>query len=193
MLNRYFIIGGESYVNGKILGVILFFLFCTSSFRAQHYLIGDSQTFLIASQSLKTKLFKPLTKSGIGVVELNRMFDKVQKDISIKSIFVSIGVNDSYTDKGLEKLVANIVEKFPNAIIFVIKGSYGWGNVMNITNRSSNYVNYYRKFYNLGTNIIEPDIGFGDPHIHKYGYFTIAVNIDCIVWDIEGYKCVKNG
>lgn len=38
--------------------------------------------------------------------------------------------------------------------------------------------------------IVKSDIEISDPHTDKYEYWKLAVNIDCIIYDTEGYKCV---
>lgn len=168
----------------------IFFLFISCFAYPQHYIIGDSQSFYIAKQSLKTKVLKPLSKVGIGVAELNNFFATFKIDENAKNVFVSIGVNDGYEDRGIKKLTSNLKEKFPNANLFIIRGSYGWGNVQGGNFSFKKFEEYYKKFEQEKIFVFNSNIGNGDPHRDKYEYWKIAVNIDCIVYKTEGYDCV---
>ncbi|CAM3260831.1 hypothetical protein [Elizabethkingia anophelis] len=146
------------------------------------YIIGDSQSFLLAKNSVQTKILPSLAKSGIGVAELNVMLEKSSVHNEAKNVFISIGVNDNYLDRGLNLLIRNLDRVFPNSYFYLIKGSYGWGNVQDINNQSSRYLEYYNTFRKLKIFVIEKDVGYGDPHHNKQAYAQIGDFIDYIVW-----------
>lgn len=174
----------------KKIIVSTIFLLISNALFSQNYIVGDSQSFYIAKHSQKAKILKPLAKVGIGVAELNKFVQSFSGDETAKNIFISIGVNDGYFDKGIKSLIQNFKSKFPNANLFVVRGSYGWGNVQGATNNSKQFLNYYNLFKKEGVFVFGSDIGNGDPHTDKYEYWKLAVNIDCIIYDTEGYKCV---
>ncbi|MDV4099085.1 hypothetical protein CMT22_17825 [Elizabethkingia anophelis] len=170
---------------------IINFLFI-GLFSAQSYVIGDSQSFLLAENSVHTKIFPSLAKVGIGVSELNQMLEQSPVHEEVKNIFISIGVNDNYFDKGINKLIANLERVFPNSYLFAIKGSYGWGNVQGVNTQTPRYIEYYKKFKNSRIYVIQKDVGFGDPHNNKWEYKQIGDFIDYIVWKNHMREKEKN-
>lgn len=161
---------------------IIIFLFCAFSSRAQNYIIGDSQSYFISKRTHYAKLLPALVKSGIGVSELIQMAQSVKEDPNAKTLFLSIGVNDSYVDRGINQLIKILNSKFPNAQIIVVQGSYAWGNLDDITPTSSKYVGYYNTFRKAGIFVIDISIGYGDPHSDRYEYEKIAGFIDYIIY-----------
>jgi hypothetical protein len=151
----------------------LLLLFTVFSFSQEHILIGDSQTYLLARHSTEIKQVKQLCQSGIGVVKLNRKTLKYPVSPAVKSVCVCIGVNDGYKDRGIGVLVKTIRRTFPNARLFVIQGSWGWGTVRRMD--QSNLDRYYKQF--PGT-IIHPAIGKGDPHKNKKVYKIIMKSLE---------------
>lgn len=148
----------------------------------QSYIIGDSQSFLLAKNSVQTKILPSLAKSGIGVAELNVMLEKSSVHNEAKNVFISIGVNDNYYDRGISILILNLDRIFPNSYFYLIRGSYGWGNVQDITNKTPRYLEYYNTFRKFKIFVIEKDVGYGDPHHNKHAYTQIGDFIDYIVW-----------
>jgi hypothetical protein len=168
-----------------LIRLILFF-FTFLSYSQEHILIGDSQTFYMSKYSTKIIHIKKLSKEGIGVNELNKKIISYPTSHKIKSVSVCIGVNDFYKDKGIEPLMNTIKRTFPNAKIFVIQGSWGWGNVKK--DNSSTILKYYKIFHTFGTEIVEPPIGSGDPHRDKKIYKTIIQIIETKIKMIENTK-----
>lgn len=154
---------------------ILFPLFC---FSQKHLLVGDSQAFYLAQQTNEIMLIDKLSQPGIGVEQLIQKVNSYPISKDVKSVSVSIGVNDGYKDKGIDKLLNLLNKKFPNAIILIIKGSYGWGSVKNIEKDTIN--NYYDNY--KGCIVVNPDIGKGDPHHNKKIYKTIVDKILDIIY-----------
>lgn len=148
-------------------------LFTVLSFSQEHILIGDSQTYLLAKHSTQIKQIKRLCQPGIGVVELNRKTLKYPVSPAVKTVSVCIGVNDGYKDKGISILLNTIKRTFPNACLYIIQGSWGWGKVRRVNQNTLD--RYYKQF--IGT-IIHPAIGKGDPHKGKKVYKIIMKNLE---------------
>jgi hypothetical protein len=161
-----------------MVGLIKIFmlLFLTVSYGQQHILIGDSQTTFLSKNSIKIKRVPELSKGGIGVPYLINMVSSYPKSTNVKSVSICIGVNDRYKDRGVNELVKIVKNKFPNAKLFVIQGSWGWGGVSNMN--QNNLDLYYKHFVDLGCSLITPPIGNGDPHRNKLSYREIIKNIE---------------
>ena len=162
---------------GLIRYILLFLTFF--SYGQEHILIGDSQTLYLSKYVKTIKLVKRLSQSGIGVVELNEKLISHPISSNVNSVSICIGVNDCYRDKGVNKLMIIIKKTFPNAIIYIIQGSWGWGGVK----KCSTFVisNYYKKFKDLGGIIIKTPIGYGDPHTDKKSYKVIVSTIESLI------------
>lgn len=166
-----------------LIRIILFF-FVFLSYGQEHILIGDSQTFYMSKHSTKINHIRRLSKSGIGVQELNNKIIPYPTSKKIKSVSVCIGVNDFYINKGIDTLMRTIKRTFPNAEIFIIQGSWGWGNVRKHNQKTIQ--KYYKLFEELGGEIINPPIGNGDPHRNKIIYKTIIKNIEMKIINLHG-------
>jgi len=73
-------------------------------------------------------------------------------------------------------LVSELESKFPNAKLFVVQGSWGWGGLKNMTEKKVR--DYYKKFEDNGVEVIEPPIGKIEPHGNKPVYKVIGKNLD---------------
>ena len=154
---------------GLIKYILILFTFVTYS--QQHILIGDSQTYILAKHSTKIKRVPKLSQSGIGVLQLTSKVRLYPISPCINSVSVCIGVNDEYKDRGVQKLLVRIKNTFPNAKIFIIQGSWGWGRV---TKANQNTLDkYYKQYIDSGCILISPAIGRGDPHRDKNVYKII--------------------
>ena len=129
---------------------------------------------------------KKLSKEGIGVDILNKKIISYPISPKVKSVSICIGVNDFYINKGIEPLIKTIKRTFPNSKIYVIQGSWGWGNVRK--DNFSTILKYYKIFHKFGVEIIEPPIGYGDPHRDKKIYKTIIQIIETKIKMTEGTK-----
>lgn len=109
-------------------------------FSFANLLLLEIPKHFLAKHSKYAKLYQPWVKSGIGVTELISMLKNTPVDSEVKNIFISIGVNDDYNDKGIYLLIEQLDFVFPNSYFFVVQGSYGWGNVMNVNPQSKRYV-----------------------------------------------------
>ena len=164
-----------------MVGLIRFILFFLTffSYGQEHILIGDSQTYYMFKYCDKIKHNKKLSKPGIGVIELNNKITSYPVSNKVKSVSVCIGVNDFYKDNGVKKLMNSIKRTFPNSTIYIIQGSWGWGNVKK--DNSITVLNYYQKYEKLGGIIIDTPIGYGDPHKDKKIYKTIIKKIESLI------------
>ena len=167
---------------GLIRFILFFFVFL--SYGQEHILIGDSQTYYLSKYTKQIKQIKKLSKSGIGVVELNKKIVSYPTSKNTKSVSVCIGVNDYYQDNGVETLMISIKRTFPNATIYIIQGSWGWGKVRKWS--TTKILNYYKEYQKLGGIIIEPPIGYGDPHKDKPIYKKIVNKIENLINKIYG-------
>jgi hypothetical protein len=150
-------------------------LFCYS----QNIIIGDSQTPYIDLNSRKIEKCVGLWKKGINVPNLTKMVQNHKVSPEIKNVVVCIGTNDCYIDLGINKLFKSIHRTFPNAKIYVVQGSWGWGGVKHI--KYDKVKKYYNRYEELGGTIIEPPIGKGDPHHNSPVYKEIGKVIDNIL------------
>ena len=158
----------------KIKYILL--LFTIFSFSQQHILVGDSQTYILAKHSTKIKRVPKLTQPGIGVLQLTSKVRSYAVSPNINSVSVCIGVNDGYKDRGIQQLLVRIKNTFPNAKIYIIQGSWGWGRVRRANQNTLN--KYYKQYIDSGCILISPAIGRGDPHRDKNVYKTIIKNLE---------------
>lgn len=159
----------------KLIKYILLF-FTLSIYSQQHILIGDSQTYFLAKHSTKIKRVPKLSQSGIGVLRLTSKVRLYPVSPHVNSVSVCIGVNDGYKDKGVQQLLVRIKNTFPNAKIYIIQGSWGWGKVRRVNQNTVN--KYYKQYIDSGGILISPAIGRGDPHKDKKVYKIIMKSLE---------------
>ena len=122
---------------------------------------------------------RSLWKGGIGVDKLTSMVLNYKTSPEIKNIILCIGTNNNFQTGNIKQLFKAVKKTFPNAIIYVIKGSWGWGGNRRITEERVN--NYYKKYEQQGGIIINPAIGKNEPHQNLTVYKTIGNKIDTIL------------
>jgi len=160
---------------------IICLLFCLVGYAQtpNNIIIGDSQTPYVDRNSKKVERVVGLWKGGIDVPVLTKMVQKHKVSTNVQNVFLCIGTNDLYVNKGIDKLFKSIRITFPNAKIYVIQGSWGWGGVTHT--KYDKIKNYYKRYQELGGTIIEPPIGKGDPHCDCPVYKKIGDAIDNIL------------
>ena len=160
---------------------IICLLFCLVGYSQipNNIIIGDSQTPYVDRNSKKVERVVGLWKGGIDVSVLTKMVQRHKVSTNVQNVFLCIGTNDLYVDKGIEKLFKSIWITFPNAKIYVIQGSWGWGGVTHT--KYDKIKKYYKRYEELGGTIIEPPIGKGDPHCDCPVYKKIGEAIDNIL------------
>ena len=160
---------------------IICLLFCLVGYSQipNNIIIGDSQTPYVDRNSKKVERVVGLWKGGINVPVLTKMVQRHKVSTNVQNVFLCIGTNDLYVDKGIDKLFKSIRITFPNAKIYVIQGSWGWGGVTHT--KYDKIKKYYKRYQELGGTIIEPPIGKGDPHCDCPVYKKIGEAIDNIL------------
>lgn len=152
----------------------------------KNIIIGDSQTpyvdwgsskfELISSQSGESSLWS----GGKSLIWLLNAVKKQPSDSCVTNLAICIGTNGGFNKKdSIQSLIINIKNKFPNAKLFVIQGSWGWGGVSNKTEKQVR--DYYQEFGKSGVVIVEPPIGKIEPHGRKPIYKTIGKNLDSLL------------
>lgn len=152
----------------------------------KNIIIGDSQTpyvdwgsskfELISSQSGESSLWL----GGKSLIWLLNAVKKHPSDSCVTNLAICIGTNGGFNKKdSIQSLVINIEKKFPNAKLFVIQGSWGWGGVSNKTEKQVR--DYYQEFGKLGVLIVEPPIGKIEPHGRKPIYKIIGKSLDSLI------------
>lgn len=153
---------------------------------SENIVIGDSQTPHIARQTNKADLISdtPGERSlWQGSKRLSWLLNAVSNypiDKKVKNVIISIGTNGGF-NKGdnIAGLVSELEGTFPNAKIFVVKGSWGWGGVAKKTEKDVN--EYYDIFSNLGVEVIPTPIGNIEPHGNRPVYRIIGSEIDSMI------------
>jgi hypothetical protein len=97
----------------------------------------------------------------------------------IKNVVLCIGTNDAFQNQNIKDLFKIVKRTFPNATIYVIKGSWGWGNNKNITEEKVN--SYYSSYNKEGAITLDPAIGNNNPHQNLPIYKTIGKKLDSIL------------
>ena len=150
-------------------------------------LIGDSQTPFIAKWSTNATLLNKvgsessLWKGGQGLNWLKLAVTNYKLDTLIQSVTFCIGTNGRFSSKDdISGLVSITKERFPKAYLYVIQGSWGWGGNVNVTRTVVD--SYYKRFNQLGVEVIEPPIGKCEPHnVNLPQYKEMAKNLDSLI------------
>jgi hypothetical protein len=131
--------------------------------------IGDSQTPAVAKNSGKFKLFgssegqSSLWKVGAGLKWLKDALVTQQPYTAAKNVAICIGTNGGFNpNDNVAGLVSEARRVFPNAKLFVVKGSWGWGGNKGISEQKVN--NYYSIFQTQNVDIIPTPIGVTENH-----------------------------
>lgn len=122
---------------------------------------------------------RSLWKTGIGVNKLTSMVLNYKTSPEIKNVVLCIGTNDNFQTGNIKQLFKAVKRTFPNATIYVIKGSWGWGTNRRIAEERVN--NYYKKYEQQGGILINPAIGKNEPHQNLTVYKTIGNKLDNIL------------
>lgn len=181
---RYWIGGGIAFA------IILFVLSSArknkkggSTKYSRGIIIGDSQTPYIAKRTTKASLLgtngseQNLWKGGMGLAWLKNAVDKYPVTEDMGHVVINIGTNGGFNPKDdVEGLISSLKAKFPNARLYTVQGSWGWGGNANV---STDKVNKYYQRFTKGTTVINPPIGVvKDPHGHLPVYVEIGKSID---------------
>jgi hypothetical protein len=146
--------------------------------------IGDSVSILISKNNSIAKIIgtdqteKNLWKSGIDLNWLKKAVEKYPVSENVKNVVVSIGANGGYNPKeNIAGLLTSLKKTFPNAKFYIVKGSWGWGNIKSVTESRVN--TYYDIFKKLGVTVIPTPIGkTSNPHTNLPVYKVIGKEIN---------------
>lgn len=148
--------------------------------------IGDSQSPYVANGSDKFELIS--TQGGesslwLGGKTLSWLLEAVKKhkgSEQVDNIAICIGTNGAFNpNDNISGLVSELKKKFPNANLFAIQGSWGWGGVKNVTEKKVK--TYYKIFEDNGVKVVDPPIGKIEPHGNKPIYKEIGKKLDSLV------------
>ena len=152
--------------------------------KSKNYVIGDSQTPLIDKNSQKVSKIGEegnkanLWQGGKGLIWLKEAVDEYPESKDVNSIVINIGTNGGFNaNENIQGLIDSIKTKFPNANLYAVKGSWGWGGNKDVTQQKVD--TYYDKFSKLGVELIPTAIGVTDnPHTNLPVYAQIGREID---------------
>jgi len=123
--------------------------------------IGDSHAVGIGRA---TKGVEVDTRIAVGGWMLSNLLNALQSypispDVSV--IIISIGTNGQFSSSDkIEELVSTLRQKFPNAALFLFKGSYGWSGTRTKQQILDRMNPYYQRFKNAGVVVLENGLGY---------------------------------
>jgi hypothetical protein len=171
------------------LGAFLIYankLFSTNNTTGKNIVIGDSHAVMIGAKVKNATVPTQLAHSGWNVYNLidALLIYPVSPDVS--KVFLSIGTNSGYNkNDNIESLVSKIYAKFPNAKLYVFKGSYGWSGKYENVNAKSDISPYYQRFSYLGATVLNNGLGYfaTDAKAHS----TSSTQAIAIINEINNY------
>lgn len=158
-----------------------------SKIKTKAIVIGDSQVPFIVYNTKNADMLglegiDSLWSGGKNLNWLNGAVKNHATDLTISHIFISIGTNGGFNlNDNIDDLMKNLRYKFPNAKIYYIKGSYGWGGNINIS--PVDVLKYSNKFSQYGAFVLTNGIGkTNEPHNSKLpSYKLIGEEIENIL------------
>lgn len=129
-------------------------------------LIGDSQTDDLANLTKDAAEVSSLQEVGWWVINLLNALKAYTPDPTVSHVFVCIGTNGVFSKSDrVDDLCDQLNITFPNADIYVIKGSYGWeSDNTGISNIEDIMNTYYNRFAAKGVNVMPNEIGYSSKH-----------------------------
>jgi len=150
----------------------------------KNIIIGDSQTKYVAKRTSKAQMISGSEGESTlqkGSTTVNWLRDSVKKypvSPEVQNVILCTGTNGGYSnfENDIDGLFSAVKKTFPNAKIFAVQGSWGWGGLTKYN--ESSVRNYYKKYQALGATLIEPPIGGIEPHGDRPVYKLIGADID---------------
>ncbi len=150
----------------------------------KNYIIGDSQTPFLDKNSLKVSRINEqsgkssLWEGGKNLSWLKSAVEDYPVSSDVNSITINIGTNGGFNpNDDVSGLISAIQKTFPNAKLYAVQGSWGWGYNDDVNEQQVKA--YYDKFRALGVRVISPAIGsVQDPHGNLPIYATIGKELD---------------
>lgn len=184
-----------------MLKILLPLLLLTPSISAfasnENIIIGDSLCTFIDNASKKANRLAPkgdlagthLWYGGTTLTWLKSKVDLYPMSPEVRNVIISTGTNSAYSkNDDILGLVNSLRNKFPNANLIVVPGSWwikqprGWV----VTVSEETVKEYYARFESLGVRITTP-VGdsrvccANDPHGNFPVYQTIGAEIDAMI------------
>ena len=150
----------------------------------KNIIIGDSQTPYVDKNTSKAEMISgPEGENTLhqGSTTVNWLRDSVKKypnSPEVENVILCTGTNGGFGNfqNDIDGLFSAVKTTFPNAKIYAVQGSWGWGG--NKKYNEKDVRNYYKKYQALGATLIEPPIGGIEPHGNKPVYKKIGADID---------------
>ena len=123
--------------------------------------IGDSHAVGIGKA---TRGVEVDTRIAVGGWMLSNLINALQSyptspDVTV--IFISIGTNGQFSSSDkIEDLVSLLHQKFPNATLFIFKGSYGWSGTRTTQQILDRMNPYYQRFEHSGVMVMQNGLGY---------------------------------
>jgi hypothetical protein len=131
--------------------------------------IGDSHSVGIGRATKGVEVDTQIAVGGWTLANLMSALNNypIKKDVSV--IFISIGTNGQFSSSDkVEDLIELLHQKFPNAKLFIYKGSYGWSGSRTKEQLVDRMNAYYKRFADKGVKVLKNGLGYfsdgGDAH-----------------------------
>jgi hypothetical protein len=173
------------------LGLGAFLIYATKIFgnntsTGKNIVIGDSHAVMIGSKVKNATASTQLAHSGWNVSNLITALNSYPVSPDVSKVFLSIGTNSGFNkNDNIESLVSKIYAKFPNARLYVFKGSYGWSGRWENPNAKNDLVPYYQRFSYLNATVLNNGLGYfpTDAKAHS----TSSEQAKAIINEINSY------
>lgn len=141
--------------------------------------IGDSHAIGLGSKINGAEVDTSITKVGWSSYNVINALKNYPVSNDVGRVFLSVGTNGGFSlSDDTDTLVGLLKDKFPNAKLYVIKGSYGWGSNTSIS--KSKYDSYYNRFAKDGVNVLQNELGYfatsSDAHSTKSNQAISIIN-----------------
>jgi hypothetical protein len=123
--------------------------------------IGDSHAVGIGSKTSGVEVDKRIAVGGWMLSNLLNALYSYPISPDVSAIFISIGTNGQFSQNDkIEELINVLHQKFPNAVIYAFKGSYGWSGSLSKSSLEAREKAYYNRFQQYGVRIMKNGLGY---------------------------------
>ena len=127
----------------------------------RNIIIGDSHGVGISFITKNAKAENGLAKSGWTLANVLNALKSKNVDKTVSRVFISIGTNGQFSSKDDIATFINIIKaKFPNAMIYIYGGSYGWSGSATRSTIEDRFDKYYKRFKDLGVYVMKNKLGY---------------------------------
>jgi hypothetical protein len=146
--------------------------------------IGDSHAVGIGKATRGVEVDTRIAVGGWMLSSLINALQSYPTSPDVTVIFISIGTNGQFSSSDkIEDLVSVLHQKFPNATLFIFKGSYGWSGTRTTQQILDRMNPYYQRFASAGVIVMQNGLGYfldgGQAHT------TSTLQSQAIVKEIE--------